>query len=142
MLFSFSKQKRGERGDHHTIVIIMSHQELIDAVLRVLFLKACGDGDEGTAQAYLEFAGADLHATNSNGETALHLACRGGHVETVRMIFFEGAKLAAMNGWPPYEQPFEEFQIVDSYDLRTRYQKGSIDGQGQQWFDTPRSCFE
>lgn len=44
---------------------------------------------------YLVEHGAEVHAKNHNGDTALHLASSSGHIEVVKILVEEGADVHA-----------------------------------------------
>ncbi len=99
------------------------------------FLKAVDERDTKAVRLFLS-AGIDVHAKNSSGETALHLAANNDDAETIAMLLKAGADInakdergktpllaAVTNGYggikatPPL--------IAAGADLKTRYQYGN-----------------
>jgi hypothetical protein len=60
------------------------------------FLYACGYGWSDVAEFLLE-KGADLKAERGDGQTPLHMAVIGGHVEMVKLLLRHQAPLEAVN---------------------------------------------
>lgn len=61
---------------------------------------AAGAWDEdGRILAALLEAGADIHARNCHGETALHVAALGQHLPMCEALLNAGADLGALNNW-------------------------------------------
>ena len=99
------------------------------------FLKAVDERDTKAVKLFLS-AGIDVHATNSSGETALHIAANNDDAETIAMLLKAGADInakdergktplldAVTNGYgglkatPPL--------IAAGADLKTRYKYGN-----------------
>jgi hypothetical protein len=60
------------------------------------FLYACGYGRNDVVQFLLE-RGADLAAQSGDGQTGLHMAVIGGHVDTVKLLLTNSPPLEAKN---------------------------------------------
>ena len=62
---------------------------------RALF-EACKAGQTEAALSLVRTQGADVHAQDKFGDTALHRAAAGGHVETIRALVLDlGASVDA-----------------------------------------------
>ena len=59
-------------------------------------ISAAAFGEDDITDQLL-LAGADISAVDSAGDTALHYACKGGHVTTARRLLAAGASLMARN---------------------------------------------
>eukprot|EP01116_Phalansterium_solitarium_P021585 TRINITY_DN6777_c0_g1_i2.p1 TRINITY_DN6777_c0_g1~~TRINITY_DN6777_c0_g1_i2.p1 ORF type:complete len:472 (-),score=63.31 TRINITY_DN6777_c0_g1_i2:202-1617(-) len=74
---------------------------LTDEMMRLF--KACARGDSAVVRQILEGdrARLDLHALDEDGNSALHWACVGGHVDIVRMLLETGsdAELRSRDGF-------------------------------------------
>lgn len=99
------------------------------------FLKAVDERDAKVVKLFLS-AGIDVHAKNSSGETALHLAANNDDAETIAMLLKAGADInvkdergktplldAATNGYGGVKAT--PVLIAAGADLKTRYQYGT-----------------
>ena len=62
------------------------------------FVHACAYGNNDVVEFLLE-KGVDLAAQNRQGQTGLHMAVIGGHLNTVKLLLRHGAPLELENGY-------------------------------------------
>jgi ankyrin repeat protein len=98
-----------------------------------LLVRAAEDGHKGTVK-HLIAKGADIHATNSNGQTPLYLAAKHRHKEIVEILIAAGAKVntKCKSGRTPIFWPcvngyteVAEILIANGADITVREKSGS-----------------
>lgn len=86
------------------------------------FLYACGYGSLSAAE-YLLDRGVDVAARNSDGQTALHWANYGPHLDVVRMLLERGAPINVLDGRfhaAPLDMALWTWQHTDDRSQRER----------------------
>lgn len=63
-----------------------------DQMLHDVFQKAIEQHQIACAKCLLDY-GADLHAHNEKGLSAIHIAAKSGHIETLKWLLSQGARL-------------------------------------------------
>lgn len=72
-------------------------EPVLDTSLQMAFYEAATKGDLEKVQSLISQV--DINAVNYEGDTALHLACRGNHPAVVEALIAKGAKLNLKNNF-------------------------------------------
>nr|DAD33865.1 TPA_asm: hypothetical protein HUJ06_012716 [Nelumbo nucifera] len=104
-----------------------SNQETSD--MKILESRATGRGEENTVYDLIKW-GTDVNATDADGQTALHIAVRKGHVEMVKILLEGGANgnKPDAKGWRPLDIA-EQQGPKSIYDLLLYYKNRNRDSE-------------